>query len=115
MPDLTREQQLAAIMDERNSACPNTYAGGCRCPEHDPGLMAHAPDLVAYARALDRCRPAPPTRLRVATLGPPAAPEHDGTMTCRCEPCAVERAQRSALGAGPAAFAVQAPRDRRAA
>ncbi len=114
MPDLAREQHLAAIMDARDSACPNTYAAGCRCPEHDPGLMRYAPDLAAYAAALDRCRPTP-TRLRVVTLGPPSAPEHDGSMTCPCIPCGIERSRRPALGAGRAQFKVRAPRDRRAA
>jgi hypothetical protein len=110
VPDLTRQQQLAAIMDARKSACPNTYTGGCRCPEHDPGLMAHAPDLEAYARALDACRPPTPTRLHVVTMGPPTEPNHDGSMTCPCKRCGRERSRLSAKGAGQAQFRVRAPR-----
>ncbi len=110
MPDLTREQQLAAIIDARESACPNTYASGCRCPEHDPGLMRHAPDLEAYARALDRCRPQP-TRLRVVTMGADDRPDCDGSMTCPCQRCGVARSKIAAKGAGRAQFKVRVPRD----
>lgn len=113
MPELTREQQLANLIDSRPTACPNTYADGCRCPEHDPGLMRYAPDLQAYDAALARCRPEP-VRLHVLTMGPPR-PGCDGSMTCPCEKCARERSSIGAKGAGRAQFKVRAPRAMRSA
>lgn len=93
-----------------DTGCPNSTASGCRCVEHALGLMAHAPDLAAYAAAL--ARDTKPVRLRVTTIGPARSPSCDGTMTCPCETCARERAQRPALGAGPAQFKPRPPRQR---
>jgi hypothetical protein len=31
--------------------CPNSTEGGCRCPEHHPGLLAYAPAELVPARA----------------------------------------------------------------
>lgn len=56
------------------SGCPNSTESGCRCPEHDPGLSAHARDPEAYAQSLPQ-----PVRLRVVTTGASArrAPQQD--------------------------------------
>lgn len=72
--------------------CPSSYAGGCRCQEHytlceymfeltgkDYGLMAAPGNVQRYVvRDLtDHC---------------------DGTMTCGCERCQGERAERLRRG-----------------
>jgi len=52
----------------------------------------HARDPVAYEAALQRLRP---TVLRVVTMPSPLDEEPcDGTMTCSCQRCLRERAQR---------------------
>ncbi len=40
----------------RRTLCPNTTAGGCRCPEHHPGLLEYAADRGAYRALLSRAR-----------------------------------------------------------
>lgn len=67
------------------TGCKNSTESGCRCPDHDPGLMAYAPDPDAYAQALTAMQP---TRLRIVTPGPPPAePECSGGYTCTCPDC----------------------------
>lgn len=93
--------------------CPNSTEGGCRCPEHAPGLADYARDAVAYEAALAQLRPA--VRLHVVTGGTPA-PECTGTMTCSCEGCVRDRVSRSAQGAGNASpFKVRRAGEPRAA
>ncbi len=81
-------------------SCPNSTESGCRCPDHAPGLMAHAKDIAAYEAALRTVRP---TTLHVVTFGdrdrePVVDPtEHEepcvGGYTCPCSKCADDRAK----------------------
>ena len=90
------------------SACPNSTASGCKCPEHALGLAAHAPDQAAYLAALRRI--AKPARRRLAAVPTPADQRPAGcagTMTCPCSTCARGRGTRAAIGDGPAAFHVK--------
>jgi hypothetical protein len=93
------------------NGCPNSTQSGCRCPEHDPGLMAFARDPVTYAAALAPCRPA--VKLRVVTMPPHAERPCDGTMTCSCQRCIRDRGSRRAEGERPQPW--QPRRSRRAA
>lgn len=89
-------------------ACPNSYESGCRCVQHAPGLMAHAPDPAAYAAALARNQP---TRLHVVTMpGPLDRPPCQGTMTCGCADCVLERGKRGPRGNGPQPWMPRASR-----
>lgn len=76
------------------TACPNTAASGCRCPEHHPGLLAtsHPDRLPALAEYLDRLRPDPPQV--VIELVHVSGPSCSGTLTCPCGKCEQERADR---------------------
>lgn len=56
-----------------------------------------------------------PVRLHVVTAGLPSGPPCDGSMTCSCLRCGVERSKIAAKGAGRAQFKVRPARDRRAA
>lgn len=72
--------------------CKNSAAGGCRCPEHNPGLAAHAADPVAYEAFLERVRQAGRTKLRVVTMpNEIIGIQCDGSMVCPCEACARDR------------------------
>jgi hypothetical protein len=56
------------------SGCPNSTEGGCRCPEHHPGLAAYVKDSeqrTALAQVLEPHRDR--VRLRVVTPGPATA------------------------------------------
>lgn len=89
--------------------CPNSTEAGCRCPEHDPGLMEHTHDIGRYAQALE------PLRGPTVTSIPHGTIVCDGRdMTCRCAACATERAQRVRAGAAPSAqpWAPRPPRTR---
>lgn len=77
-------------------ACPSSTAGGCRCPQHHPGLAVHAQDPVAYEAALAALRP---TTLRVVTAGPRSEVTCDGTLRCPCQPCVAERQELVHQGA----------------
>lgn len=90
------------------SGCPNTTEGGCRCPEHHPGLGAYSSDPDAYDAAIARLRKQG-VRLRLVTM-PAGAPGCTGTMTCPCERCVKDRVSRPALGAGPAQLTVRPSR-----
>jgi hypothetical protein len=93
------------------SGCPNSTEGGCRCPEHAPGLSAFARDPAAFERALAPCRP---TTLHVVTLPSREVP-CTGTMTCSCRKCVEERSTRAPVGGGGGEFKVRPPRHLRAA
>ncbi len=86
------------------SDCPGSTEAGCRCVDHDPGLMAYATDPVAYERVLAAARR---RALRVVTpeLTSPASAAAfdgaipfekpcDGSMTCSCIKCEADLANR---------------------
>lgn len=72
------------------SACPNSTEGGCRCPEHHPGLLEYASDPQALDDQLDKLRQ--PAELHIVTM--PAAEACDRSMTCGCQRCVRERGAR---------------------
>lgn len=78
----------------------------CICPNapQPTSLRDYAPDKTAYDKALNQAQP---TRLRIVTTGPPNQPLCNGTMTCSCQACSIERASISPKGPGPAAFRVR--------
>lgn len=60
--------------------CPNSTEGGCRCPEHHPGLLAFAPaELVAEPASA-------PARLTLVTPGPSEVC-HGYAHGCICSQC----------------------------
>jgi hypothetical protein len=77
------------------SGCPNTTAGGCRCPQHHPGLLEVARDPDALAVALEPLVERPALRVVPALRRDESC---DGTMTCRCRQCRTQRAARRAEG-----------------
>jgi hypothetical protein len=77
------------------SGCPNTTAGGCRCPQHHPGLLEVARDPDALARALEPLVERPALRVVPALRRDESC---DGTMTCHCRQCRTQRAARRAEG-----------------
>lgn len=81
---LLSDDELARLIDARQTACPNTYASGCRCWEHDPGLLAHAGDPEAFLAFLPVSK-APLPR----TPGPSCSAD---PMVCDCPHHAQERA-----------------------
>lgn len=68
------------------SGCPGTTEGGCRCPEHHPGLGAYSRDPIAFEKALAPLRS---VRLRVVTMPASLTGEFEctGLMTCPCRDC----------------------------
>lgn len=79
------------------SGCPNSSESGCRCPQHDSGLAAHAADPDAYERALASVRGS--LRLSVVTLGPTVEVPCTGGMLCGCKRCSAATAARVRRGA----------------
>lgn len=70
-------------------SCPSSTAGGCRCPEHHPGLGEYASEPVAYEAALAPLRDG--VTLHIVTAGLTDEVQCDGTMTCSCQRCLEQR------------------------
>lgn len=106
------DEELARLIDSRPTDCPNTFAAGCRCHEHDPGLLRYARDGDEFMAVVDKLRALRKAPARAA-IGDELPPGCDGSMTCSCKKCTKERASIGAKGAGGAQFKVRPPRSRR--
>lgn len=73
--------------------CPNSTEGGCRCPEHHPGLLAFAPAELVDA-------PAPVASLSLVTPGPSEIC-HGYEHGCICSQCTL-RAEHGGTTPTPA-------------
>ncbi len=94
----------AGVISTVRPCCGQDYCV-CETAPHTYSLRDHAADKDAYDQAIDE-----PIRLHVVTAGKPTGPPCDGSMTCPCQACAIERSAITPRGAGPAAFAVRSAR-----
>lgn len=58
--------------------CPNSTAGGCRCPDHHPGLLGEYGSAAAAP---------PPAQLSVVPAATPAEICHGYAHGCTCSQC----------------------------